>query len=82
MFLATRSLLYLPPYFLSDAYSLEACLETMLYDIALNYSSLLLGCKVHFSTMLKQDTINVHGTTNIFLSLKTQPCAMFPSTSV
>ena len=51
----------------------------MLYDIALNYSSLLLGSKVHFPTMLKQDTINVHGTTNIFLSLKTQPYAMFPS---
>ena len=47
---AIRSLLDLPPYILSDAYSLYACLEAMLYDIALNYSSLLLGSEVHFPT--------------------------------
>ena len=37
---------------------------------------------IEVGRLLKQDTINVHGTTNIFLSLKTQPCAMFPSTLV
>ena len=65
---------------LADAYSVYVCLETMLYDIALNYSALLLGSKVLFATMMTHDSKNVHRTTNIFLSLKTQPCAMLPST--
>ena len=64
---------------LIHAYSVYACLETMLFDIALNYSSLFLGSKILFVTIITHDTTNVLGTTNIFLSLKTQPCAMLPS---
>ena len=64
---------------LIHAYSVYACLETMLFDIALNYSSLFLGSKVLFATIITHDTTNVLGTTNIFLSLKTQPYAMLPS---
>ena len=64
---------------LADAYSVYACLETMLYDIALNYSALLLGSKVLFATMMTHDSKNVHRTTNIFLSLRTQPYAVLPS---
>ena len=51
---------------LADAYSVYACLETMLYDIALNYSALLLGSKVLFATIMTHDSKNVHRTTNIF----------------
>ena len=66
-------------FMLIHAYSVYACLETMLFDIALNYSSLFLGSKVLFVTIITHDTKNVLGTTNIFLNLKTQPYAMLPS---